>query len=135
MLETERRVWRHVAEGSSCLVETVLSSGKFLPIVTAARTHGFRTRLIYCALPSVELAIARVHLRVSEGGHAVPSDKIRSRWTSSLDNFVRFTALVDEVVLFNNAGGIPIEVGHKNLSGQFTLVDRKALPEITARLG
>jgi hypothetical protein len=59
---------------------------------------------------------------------------VRSRWESSLDNFVRFSALVDEVVLFNNAG-IPAEVGHKNLNGPFVLVDRDALPNITARIG
>ncbi|MGH7603892.1 MAG: AAA family ATPase [Gemmatimonadaceae bacterium] len=98
VLETERRVWQHVAEGSSCLVETVLSSTKFLPVVTAARAHGFRTKLIYCALPSVELALARVQLRVKEGGHDVPDDKVRSRWESSLDNRAKVGLLTEAVV-------------------------------------
>ncbi|HKR09453.1 MAG TPA: AAA family ATPase [Gemmatimonadaceae bacterium] len=134
VLEIERRVWQHIAEGSSCLVETVLSSGKFVPVVTAAQAHGFRTKLIYCGLPSVELAVARVKLRVKEGGHSVPAAKVRSRWQSSMNNFVRFSGLVDEVVLFNNER-IPTEVGHKNLNGPFVLLDREALPDITARIG
>lgn len=70
-----------------------------------------------------------------EGGHNVPAAKVQSRWDSSLANFVRFAALVDEVVLFNNAGGIPAEVGYKNLNGQFVLLDPDALPDISARLG
>ena len=112
----------------------MLSSEKFFPVVKAAQTNGFRTRLIYCALPSVELALARVKLRVAEGGHDVPANKIQSRWDSSLDNFVRLAGTVDEVVLLNNAGEIPVEIGHKNLNGQLVLVDAEALPEITRRL-
>ena len=52
-----------------------------------------------------------------------------------MDNFVLFSTLVDEVVLFNNAEEIPVEVGHKNLKGQMVLLDRDALPDITGRLG
>lgn len=135
VLETERRVWKHIAEGSSCLVETVLSSQKFFPVINAAKANGFRTRMVYCALPSVELAVARVELRVSEGGHDVPGTKIRSRWNSSLDNFVRLAAIVDEVVLVNNAGENPVEIGYKNLNGQLELVDAGSVPDLSRRLG
>jgi predicted ABC-type ATPase len=134
VLEIERRVWKHIAEGSSCLVETVLSTEKFFPAVDAAKRHSFRIRLIYCALPSSELALARIKLRVDAGGHDVPTDKVRSRWNESLNNFVRLEAMADEVVLFNNAGAVPEEIGYKNLNSKFVLRDESALPEITQRL-
>ena len=51
------------------------------------------------------------------------------RWTTSCDS-----RIVDEVVLLNNAGEIPVEIGYKNLNGQLVLVDAEALPEIARRL-
>jgi predicted ABC-type ATPase len=115
-------------------VETVLSSQKFFPVINAAKANAFRTRLVYCVLPSVGLAIARVELRVSEGGHDVPEAKIRRRWNSSLDNFVRLVAIVDEVVLLNNAGENPVEIGYKNLNGKLELVEAVSVPDLSRRL-
>ena len=55
----EKAVWRAIAEGRSVAVETVLSSDKFIPVVVAARSRRYRTRLIFVALPSVDEALSR----------------------------------------------------------------------------
>jgi predicted ABC-type ATPase len=99
----EKAVWRAIAEGTGVAIETVLSSAKFLPIVSAARRRRFRSRLVFVALPSVGLAIARVKARVSAGGHDVPEASIRSRWTRSHNNLRRFAYRVDDLFVFSNA--------------------------------
>lgn len=99
----EKAVWRAIAEGASVAIETVLSSKKFLPIVAAARLRRFHSRLVFVALPSVSLAIARVNARVAAGGHDVPEARIRSRWTRSHINLRRFAYRVDDLFVFSNA--------------------------------
>ncbi len=76
----EKAVWRAIAEGRSAAVETVLSSAKFVDVVAAAGRRQYRTRLVFVALPTVDLAIERVAARVKAGGHGVPEEQIRSRW-------------------------------------------------------
>jgi hypothetical protein len=61
------------------MVETVLSSRKFEPTVTAALQAGYKFGFVYVTVRSVELNIQRVALRVEEGGHDVPEDRVRSR--------------------------------------------------------
>lgn len=134
VVQTELEVWKAISEGRSVAIETVLSTDKYLPVVAAAKTREFSFVLIYIALPSVELSIERVAARVRSGGHSVPEEKIRDRWERSMDFFVQFMALADEVALFSNASLEPILVGTKNAKGAFKLLDSKALPDVTKRL-
>jgi predicted ABC-type ATPase len=134
VVQTELEVWRAIAEGRSVAVETVLSTGKYLSVMRAARTRGFEVVLIYIALPSVEYSIQRVQARVKVGGHGVPEARIRDRWPRTLDNFVLFIDEADRVFLFSNAGAEPLLVGERKTGGVFELYDREELPEITARL-
>lgn len=131
----EKAVWRAIAEGSSVAVETVLSSDKFLPILAAARRRSYRIRLIFVALPSVEEAIARIASRVLDGGHDVPTARVKSRWSRSHDNLVRLLPLVDDLLVFSNAATDPILVAERTgRRGKIRLYDADALPEVTKRL-
>ena len=76
----EKAAWKAVAEHRSAALETVLSTDKLVPLVRAASAREFRTRLVFVALPTVDLCIERVEVRVRQGGHAVPADRIRKRW-------------------------------------------------------
>ncbi len=134
VVQAELEVWKAISEGRSVAIETVLSTDKYLPVVAAAKRREFSFVLIYIALPSVELSIERVAARVLTGGHNVPEDKIRDRWERSMDSFVQFMVLADEVALFSNASLEPMLVGAKNAKGPFKLLDLKALPDITKRL-
>jgi predicted ABC-type ATPase len=112
----------------------VLSTDKYLRVVRAASRQSFRVVLLYVGLPSVEFSIARVALRVSRGGHGIPEAKLRERWPRTLDNFVRFLALADDVVLLSNAAAEPVVVGMKSAGGPLQLLLPEELPEVTARL-
>ena len=67
------------------------------------RSDGYRVRLLFLSLPSIDDALVRVQLRVCRGGHNVPEDVIRRRFRTGFDNFRReYSAMVDEWVLFDN---------------------------------
>jgi predicted ABC-type ATPase len=131
----EKSVWRSIAEGQSVAVETVLSSDKFIRVLAAARKRRYRTRLIFVALPTVDEALARIASRVLLGGHDVPSDRVRVRWSRAHDNLVRFLPLVDDLLVFSNAAAEPVLVAERTgAKGRLLLHDVDALPEIVYRL-
>lgn len=102
----DARLAEAIAQGRSVLVETVLSSDKYRPLLDAARAKGFRTVLVYVALQHALVSAQRVKRRVAEGGHDVPADRLGPRFRRSLDNLVWFGARADAVyVLDNSAGG------------------------------
>jgi predicted ABC-type ATPase len=132
----EKAVWRAIAEGDNVAIETVLSSDKFIPVVRAAHARGYRTRLVYIGLPSVELAVERVAQRVQIGGHDVPEAKIRSRWPRTHNMLKRMLGEVDDVLVFSNGQLVPTLVGERMGSeSPLKLYLPDELPEITKRLG
>jgi predicted ABC-type ATPase len=107
-------------------VETVLSSGKYRRLVEKAHDHGFLVRMIYVVLKSAELQIKRVAIRVSEGGHAVPEEKIRSRRQRSFEQLTWFVKTVDQCLIYDNSLGEP-ELIADTFGG--TLVSWNPLPD------
>lgn len=131
----EKAVWRAIAEARSVAVETVLSSAKFLPVVRAAARRGYRTRLIFVALPTVSEALARIATRVLAGGHDVPAERVRKRWDAAHDNLVQFLPIVDDILVFSNAGVEPLLVAERaGRTRRLRMLKPDALPEVTKRL-
>lgn len=94
--------------GESFAFETTLSGLGYLRHIRAWKAQGYRITLFFLALPSSEIAIARVAERVRQGGHAVPEDVIRRRFESGRRNFEQhYRPLVDAWVLYDNAGEEP----------------------------
>ena len=53
--------------------------------------------------------IARVAQRVLQGGHHIPDDVVRRRFTAGLQNFeTLYAPLVDAWALYDNAGDRPV---------------------------
>lgn len=76
-----------IADGTNFAFETTLGADT-IPrlLIEASKTHD--VMMWFCGLASAELHIARVALRVSQGGHPIPEEKIRARWTSSVANLI-----------------------------------------------
>jgi predicted ABC-type ATPase len=111
-------------------VETVLSTPKYRRLVGRAKALGFEIGLIYVILKSPELNVERVRLRVLDGGHDVPTDKIIERYTRSLEQLPWFLQEADRAWLFDNSAASPSLIGEKK-GGTVTLA-REALPAIVA---
>ena len=67
--------------------ETTLATRSFAPWLKALVADGYLFHLVFLWLPSAELAVARVADRVRQGGHDVPEETIRRRYTAGIQNF------------------------------------------------
>jgi predicted ABC-type ATPase len=91
-----------IARGESFSLETTLSGLTYLGLVARARAAGYRVRLLFFSVPSVEVSIARVAKRVARGGHDVPEADIRRRFIRAHANFFRYADIVDEWLIWEN---------------------------------
>jgi predicted ABC-type ATPase len=90
-MEAGRVMLRRIAELSrsreDIAFESTLSGGSIRRRLGDLRTMGYQIHVFYLWLPSPDLAVARVRLRVKAGGHNVPDEVIRRRFWRSLVNF------------------------------------------------
>lgn len=110
----EAWLYASVAAHQTVGVETVLSTSKYRRLVESAKANGFSVRMLFVYLDDPDLNVERVKVRVATGGHAVPEDKIRARWSRSFENFAWFLREADTVDVFNNSGAEPRRVLTKN---------------------
>ena len=84
--------------------ESTLSSRSFAPFLRTLKIQGYAVVIYYFALSNAQLAVRRVKLRVSMGGHHVPNDVVQRRFGRSLSNlFTLYAPLADEWTLFDNS--------------------------------
>ena len=84
--------------------ETVMSSPDKVDFICEAQAAGFRTYLYFVATEDPEINVSRVKHRVATGGHAVPTDKIISRYKRSLNLLSQAVACTDRAYVFDNSG-------------------------------
>jgi predicted ABC-type ATPase len=132
--ESDELVDLCIDQGTSFVVETVLSTDKFKARVLSARACGFSIGLIFVVLVNPELSIQRVKLRVGLHGHDVPPERIRDRWHKSISNLSWFANQADRVRVFDNSEDRnPVLLAAKT-SGEWTFYTPGRLPEVDAAL-
>ena len=90
--------------GADFAFESTLSSRTFAPFLRSLKARGYVVAVYYFSLSSAQLAVRRVKLRVSMGGHDVPGDVVKRRFGRSLNNFFNLYApLADEWTMFDNS--------------------------------
>jgi len=70
------RIATLIVQRANFAFETTLSSLTFTRAIAQAQSVGYDVERIFLALPSAEIAVARVAQRVSLGGHHIPTDTI-----------------------------------------------------------
>ncbi|HPE95644.1 MAG TPA: AAA family ATPase [Bacillota bacterium] len=90
-------------EGSPMIVETVLSGKDKIEFLRQAKESGYRIISVFVGTDSPEINIARVAKRVSEGGHDVPSEKVRDRYAKSMCNLPLLSEVSDEIYVYDNS--------------------------------
>jgi predicted ABC-type ATPase len=61
--------------------ETTLSSKWYVRTIERAKANGYFVTLVFFWLEKVELAVERVKIRVTEGGHNIPEEVIRRKYS------------------------------------------------------
>jgi len=83
--------------------ETTLASRSFAPWLRKLKAEGYQAHVEFLSLTSSDLAVARVAARVRDGGHDVPEEVIRRRFTFGLVNFFSlYQPVVDSWQLVDN---------------------------------
>jgi predicted ABC-type ATPase len=99
-----------VAARHDFAVETTLSGRSYLGLIRAWRGAGYRVGLVFLRLPSADLAVERIRLRVQQGGHDIPEDVIRRRFAQGWANFQSlYRPLVDAWRLYD-ASELPVQL-------------------------
>mgnify|MGYP001765671481 CR=1 FL=1 len=100
---------RHVLDGRSFAFETTLSGLTYARMIDDWRKSGYSVKLIYLSLTSPEEAIARVAMRVRQGGHNIPTETIRRRFAAGWIHFHEtYRQRINLWQLFDNSGETPL---------------------------
>lgn len=100
-------------------LESTLSSRSLAPRIVKLRANGYVVHLIFLWLLDVNLAVKRVAERVKAGGHGIPEEIVRRRYTRSIGNFFNiYRPIADSwLMLDNSLQDSPKPVAWRNIGG------------------
>ena len=106
--------------------ESTLASRTFAPWIRDLTNTGYRFHLFYFWLPSPDVCIRRVHERQALGGHSVPEETIRRRYTAGLRNFFElYSPLAASWKFFDNSDTPRRVVAYREIGEDENIIDRK----------
>jgi predicted ABC-type ATPase len=121
-----RRLQELISQKENFAFETTLSTRSFIGFIKQAKEQGYTVNLIYYWLDSIELAIERVKIRVSDGGHNIPTETIIRRYFSGLKNFINlYKEKVDYWILIDNSGTEPELIAEGRILNRVQITDEK----------
>ena len=93
-----------VRQRESFVFETVFSDpmGDKLAFLKEAVTAGYTVVLCFIGISGPKTSEQRVAMRVTQGGHDVPTDKLRSRYPRTLANLKSAIRELPHVLIFDN---------------------------------
>ncbi|TDI40623.1 MAG: hypothetical protein E2P02_16595 [Acidobacteria bacterium] len=93
-----------VKRRESLIFETVFSDpvGDKVEFLKKAAESGYTVVLCYIGIAGPEVSEERVAMRVSQGGHDVPSDKLQSRFARTIDNLRLAIQRLPHVLVYDN---------------------------------
>ncbi len=93
-----------VNQGESFVFETVFSdpAGEKLAFLKNAARRGYSVVLCFIGITGPARSEERVAMRVSQGGHDVPTDKLKARFPRTLANLKQAIAELPCVLIFDN---------------------------------
>ncbi|MDR0947258.1 MAG: ATPase [Ruminococcus sp.] len=102
MRESVRLIKECLRENKSFSQETTLTGKSILKNIKFAKFRGYIIEMFYVGLDSADIAVERVNSRVRKGGHGIPEDEIRKRYTESLRNFKSIIPYCDKIFVYDN---------------------------------
>lgn len=128
-------IHRLLATRQSFISETVGANAAYRRYVDVARAAGYLIRVVFVGLRSAEQSIARVALRVSVGGHSIPTPDIHRRWPAVHGNLTWFATHADMLDAYaNDEDGAAPRVIARVRAGRVEMLDEAALPSVTEAL-
>ncbi len=106
-------------------IETTLATRSLKRMIVKSRAQGYNVTILYFWLNSPELAIERVRARVASGGHNIPDEVVRRRYTAGLHYFFNvYRQMADRWILADNSK-IPFKVVAEGQKDLLTIKDEE----------
>lgn len=100
-----RRISYLLDRGTDFSVETTLATRSLVSIINEARAKSYVITILYLWVQSPEIAIQRVRDRVAAGGHNIPEDVLRRRYSTGLKYlFNIYMPICDRWMIADNSG-------------------------------
>ncbi len=109
---------RAIVNNDSFTFETVMSTDRNLKLLRKAKEKGYFVRCIYVLTADVNINVMRVESREATGGHGVPEDKIRSRYTKALKLIPELVEIADVMHIYDNTS-VPYRIFKKRKTEYF----------------
>ncbi len=94
-----------VEQRESFIFETVLSDpvGEKVDFLRQAATQGYAVVMVFIGIDDPEVSEQRVAMRVLQGGHDVPTEKLSTRFPRTMKNLGRAIQRLPHVLVFDNS--------------------------------
>jgi predicted ABC-type ATPase len=80
-------------------------------VLVRARAAGFFVQLFFVGNDGPQLSVERIALRVAQGGHDVPREKVIARWSRSMELLPSAIQGTDQASVFDNSAAGIVDVG------------------------
>ena len=113
----------HISLRQTFCIETTLSTRSYLNLFKKVQLINYEVVLLFFYLPSAKMAIERVALRVSKGGHNIPLDVIERRYSLGIQNLKKFIEIVERWYIYNNSKSPAEKIAEGEFSKQIKIIN------------
>jgi predicted ABC-type ATPase len=125
-----QQIQEFASRGVDFAFETTLSGKSYVSLFKDLREKDYTLHLFFLWIPSPELAVARVKDRVAEGGHSVPAEDVRRRFTRGMHNFFGlYEPLLNSWMLFDNSKAKPMLIARRR-NGDKEVVNKELFDKV-----
>ncbi len=103
-----------ISRGVSFTQETTLSGYKTEATAKQVKELGYRVRLFYVALDTVQESLERIQNRVNRGGHDIPRDDVLRRFSGRWEAVAKVLPYCDEAEFYDNGNGFVKVAEYRN---------------------
>ena len=103
-----------LAAGVCFTQETTLSGHRPAVMARRAADAGYRVRLYYVGLDTVEECLARIRNRVARGGHGIPEEDVRRRFAGRFAALAAVLPYCTEATFYDNSNGFRAVAEYRN---------------------
>lgn len=130
-----QQIHEFARRGVDFAFETTLSGKLHADLLKELKLKGYILHLFFLWIPHPELAIARIKDRVKEGGHHIPSQDVRRRFTRGIDNFFHlYEPMMNRWMLFDNSRSKPVLIA-KRKNGHREIFNNESFEMIQKMMG
>ena len=100
-----KEIMNAIKSEKSFAYETVLGTSSTFPseFFNRLKRNGYKIIVHYVGLETPEINISRVKKRVAQGGHDIPTDKIRARYEKAMQYLPQLMDISDLAILYDNS--------------------------------